>query len=536
MNHNHSLNKLVSSVSQTLDRRESFSLSLLNVKLQKLASEYPNDSTIGAVTQILSKAESNNKMLITRAELKDIYTRFYTRNTKFAHFFQNELGEKVVVEQVAPQPKQDLPLANLHESVADPVLSNALATAFDASIPFKPFAKQHADRAQLVVNQNLDAWNLKASKLSIDGGNEHFIVVRADYDTPKGTTSVLVPVEVNQNKVLEPTFFMGNAGPFELNHSNLKDYILSQAGQTLKVRSTDVAQVLASAVHPKTEVSQLEMALTKINASRTPQQEYHTNSILGQSLDTLPTEVQMPKSPEFESFAEKFSTPEGAAELHFGRDKVALGSDAVRRILAQLGISHVIVKVADCSENTIFYAVSAHNGQLAIKVPVKMVNNRVQSPDLFLCNGSISSLTVKELQRAMTEEKTDTRAMAITSPQYGLKPSELIENVRQAMSEKNLSKAEDALNILHTSGDIKAYAIAFNLYKDGLSLEKVASKEEQCSLVIQSKTSKYPLCGHTGLPLHKIYVDKFGNCHPMYRKGMDETTEELYMMHTKIFG
>ena len=105
------------------------------------------------------------------------------------------------------------------------------------------------------------------------------------------------------------------------------------------------------------------------------------------------------------------------------------------------------------------------------------------------------------------------------------------------MADCNLNKAEDALNVLKDCGDMKAYAIGFNLYKDGLSMNKTASApEKQCSLVVQSKTSQHALCGHTGLPLHKVYVDKYGNCRPLFRKGMDETTEEIYMMHTKIFG
>jgi hypothetical protein len=530
------INQLVGSMAEALIQNEKLSVAMLNAKLQKLIGQYPSDHTIGAIANVLHKAE-NHKPFITRSELKDIYQRFHTRNTKFADLFQSELGLKTITEKSSKTVDESLPIADIHSSVADPILANALKTVFDASIPYKSFSVQQGKQAEKIADHSLSAWNFKANKLSVDTGNEHFVVIRADYDTPKGTSSILVPIEFQMGKALEPSFFIGNVGPYQLNHTNLKNYILAQAGQGLKLKATEVMQLLTTAVHPKAEVSTVEMALTKLNANKTTQQEYLGDAILGQSLDALASAtLQMPQAPEFTSFAEKLSTPDGIAEMQFGREKVGLGADAVRRTLAQYGITHSVIKVADCSENSIFYAVSAHNGRLAIRVPVKMTNNRLQTPDVFVCNGSVSALNTKELQRAMAQNQMDTRVAAITSPQYGLKPSDLIENVRQAMIERNFSKAEDALNVLMECGDPKAYGIAFNVYKDGLSSEKTATPEKQCSMIIQSKNSKYPLCGHTGLPLHKTFVDKFGNCQTLYRKGMDETTEELYLMHTKIFG
>jgi hypothetical protein len=532
----HNLNQLVSSVAKQITQNEKFSIALLNLKIEKLAHEYPNDYTLGSVAQILARAGNNKKAFITRAELNDIYNRFYTRNTKFGQLFQEELGIDFAPEIRREATVEPLPISDIHSSVADPTLAGALATVFDQTQPYRPYAPEQAKKAQALVNQVLSVWNLTPNKLTADSGNEHFIVVRADYDTPKGSTGVLVPVEVQKGKVLEPTFFVGNAGPYELNHTNLKAYIVSQAGQNLRLKSAEVMQILNNSVYPKAEISEVEMALTKLNADKATPQPFAGASILGQKLETLGSEVQVPKSPEFESFAEKLSTPAGIAEMQFGRAKIELGADAVRRSLTQYGVAHSVIKVADCSENTVFYAVSANNGNFAITVPVKFTNSRVQVPEVFICNGNVSALDAKSLQKALVAGKADARAAVITSPHYGLKPSELIENIRLAMSECNFGKAEDALNVLKGTGDAKAYGIAFAIYKDGLAARVASTPEAQCSMIIQSKNSQYDLCGHTGLPLHKIYVDKYGSCQPLYRKGMDETTEELYLMHSKIFG
>lgn len=54
--------------------------------------------------------------------------------------------------------------------------------------------------------------------------------------------------------------------------------------------------------------------------------------------------------------------------------------------------------------------------------------------------------------------------------------------------------------------------------------------------MIKNSTSEHPICSHTGLPVHKVFQDKDGNCQPMYRKGMDETYEGASFMNAKIFG
>jgi len=59
----------------------------------------------------------------------------------------------------------------------------------------------------------------------------------------------------------------------------------------------------------------------------------------------------------------------------------------------------------------------------------------------------------------------------------------------------------------------------------------------KCDLLIKNaKNSKYPICGHTGLPINRVYTDKHGNCRPNYRRNQDETFEVGSYMTAKIFG
>lgn len=59
----------------------------------------------------------------------------------------------------------------------------------------------------------------------------------------------------------------------------------------------------------------------------------------------------------------------------------------------------------------------------------------------------------------------------------------------------------------------------------------------KCDLLIKNaKNSKHPICGHTGLPINKVYTDKHGNCRPLFRRGQDESFEVGSYMTAKILG
>lgn len=530
------LNKLIGSIAKMVDNSEKIALPIITVRLQKMAELHPYDQTILAMANVISSL-SEKKNFISRAELKNLYDKFYSRNTKFAEYFKDEIGEVNNLATPVFAPKNETPMVTDFGSVTDPVLVNALNAAFGNTAPLKTYSKEIEQKAKKVVASNLENWNLKASKLEVEAGNQHFMVVKADYDTPKGITSVLVPVEINKDKALDPSIFMANAGPQDLNHLNLKKYITSFAGSKLKVRANDIVDALTNATNGQTEISDAELALTKLNASK--ENIGDLNQVIGLTVENAPKnfEVNIPKLAEAESFAAKFNNPVGVANFKFGTDKINLGRDIIARELVGFGIKNPQITIFSCDDSSVCYAISVNGGRTAFKVPVKFANNRVMNPDVMICNGSVMAFNKQSINKLFVTEASDHKVAAVTSPQYALKSSELVENVRAAVDEGNYSKAEDALNVLQQQGDEVAYKAAFTAYMDGLSMRKSASSTEStCSMIVKNASSKHQVCGHTGLPLHKIYQDKHGNCLPLYRKGMEESYQGAFFMNSKIFG
>jgi hypothetical protein len=199
-----------------------------------------------------------------------------------------------------------------------------------------------------------------------------------------------------------------------------------------------------------------------------------------------------------------------------------------------MGFSNHQVVIAGNDDHTIHCGVSLETGKLAFMVPIRVIDNKLQKPTVMLCNGSVTSFDKAGINSLVSTNKTDVKMAAVASTMSALKPSEIVSNLRQALSEDNYAKAEDALNVLANAGDQKAYAIAFELYMNGLAGQKVA--ETKCSKMIKSANSEYPVCSHTGLPVNKVYQDKSGFCRPLYRQGMDETYEGASFINSKIFG
>lgn len=535
------LQQLVGSLAKSIENGERVATPLLAAKLAKAVVAYPGDQTLGAMSRVIGKMADNNTLFITKADLKGLYTKLYSRNTKFAELFQDELGVIENLKGATTFPRDDSSKINPY-NVGDQVLANALQSVFDKHTPVKMYSQALAEQAKVSVGSTLDAWSLRPTHLTIDDGNEQFIVIKADYETPKGLTSFYVPVEINKGKIVEASVFMGNSGPQELNNTSVKSYLTTFTGNKLNLNGTSILQVLTKAATEHREVSDAEIALTKLNASRQGKSEFFQNQIVGQKIaEASKKEVQLPKSDEFKSFEEQFTSSRGLAEFHLGASIVNAACEHVAREIIGFGFKNpqVVVQGFDkhskTNDSTIYLNIALNDGRIGFAVPVRVANGKIVKPAVLLCNGSVDSFSQDALERLCEKNTTDFKAAAVASPQFALKPSDLLNNIRKAVAEGNHAQAEDALNVLSTAGDEKAYATGFQLFMDGLSNKKEAVATP-CNMIMKNSTSQHPICGHTGLPLHKVYQDKDGNCRPLFRRGMEETYEGATFITSKIFG
>jgi hypothetical protein len=534
------IKKVATSLSKLIDDNEKIALPVFANKLSKASATYPEDKTIGMMSDVISRMASNKKIFITRAEIKDLYNRLFSRNTKFPELFKDELGqmEKLAGAKIYNREHDDESytlLNKAYDKVVDPILSNALNVAFGNNS--KTYTDSAAELAKSVCNRKCATTKL-AYSIDISNGNENFIICRVAFETPKGQTSVYIPVEFSAGKALLPSIFIGNNGPEDFR--NLENYAVKQAGQKLNINDKAIFAAINNVKNGDiTKISNVDIALTKLNTQKETKSDYFANGIYYQKTvaedKNLVVKTPTYKDDEIDSFANKFDSARGVASFRFGEDKINLGRTIIANKLESYGLGNSQISVCDSDKTSIVYAVSLNAGKLAFRVPIRVQDNKIIDPVILISNGAIESFSKEGLNSLLNKNVSDYKTAAVASPLYGLKPSELVQIIREAMLEQNFVKAEDTLNVLAESGDEKAYKTAFTIYTNGLNSDLTEKNECKCSMVVKNASSKYPLCGHTGLPLYKVYTDKNGDCHPLYRKGMEDTQEGAYFLNSKIF-
>ena len=523
------LKQIINSLSKTIEDSEKIALPTLSNKLAKASDEYPEDYTIGMVSNIVDRMAGGKKLFITRAELKDLYNKLYSRNTKFAELFSDELGEiKKVASPTIYNREGDDETASIisksYDRIIDPVFSNALDLAF--SNTKQAFSKVIAEDAKEIVERQFKSSKL-ASKVSVVNGNEEYIICNASFETPKGTTSVLIPIEVVAGKALLPSVFISNAGPEDFSRNNVESYVVKFAGVKSNTDSNMVLKALAG--RKEKDISNVDIALIKLNASKETAGNF--DGILFQKVANADMNLQV-KTPEIkdeqiESFAKTFDTSVGRATFTFGKDVVNIGRSVIANKLNNFGVKNYQISVMANDENSITYAVSLNGGNSSFKVPVKVSNKNVINPNVIIVNGSINSFSKDNIF------VNDKYAAAVASPLYGTKASELVQYVREMSENGKYASAEEALNVLASSGDDKAYKTAFASFSNALS--GVKKVENKCKFIVKNSSSTQEICGHTGLSLGKVHQDVNGDCIPNYRQGMEDTNEGAYFMNSKIF-
>lgn len=528
------LKKLQEAALYLLKTAETKKYSVLSLakKVAAYAEEYPEDNTLVGMASFLDK-RSSKALYIERKELKEVYSRLYTTNNKCAAVLAEELDLPAakINTKIANVNHNPESLNEVYDRYVDKDLSNALASALDKDFKYVPFDDKIAKKAEQLCLNSLNFFPTKPNDVSIIGGSKDAILISASYNTPKGKTSMIVPMEIADGKPLFPTAFVSEAGFSDLNEKNISGYIVRTAGKNNTIDSSKVLQVIKLAkngIEAIPEMSEVESIVMRAKLAH---------------VDVVNPAFSSKSEPEYVSgitckadeaqvaaFSHKLAGIDGEAEFVHGK-----AVNAGRMLIAQKlrGFGHDgQVKVHDFGENKITYAVKLASGQ-AFKVPVKINKSLPELPKLALASGNVYDFSREGLNEICAVD--DVSLAATTSDFHSLNSSQLIDKVEEFAANANMKGAEDALNVLAQSGDETAYKYAFERYSGYLSGKIARAGAHGCTRKIKTANSSGTICGHLNLPLNKVYVDEDGNCAPLYRKNMEHTDSRASFLANKIF-
>jgi hypothetical protein len=532
------LKDTLKSVISAFEAQEKFLIGPLAVRLEKAAVENPGDQTINLVASFLQKKSSNKDTFITRSELQDVYNKLYVTNSRCSDYLEKELGKR---SSLLPEPKKmtrDAEEGKLVENLyakSDQSLVNALNSAFDNKVEFKPYSNDLALKAQANCQRELNSFSFSPTKIEIVAGNEDCLLCKASYETPKGVVGLLIPVEISGGKTLLPSAFISQAGFENLNEKNVKSFITSTAGKQFKANISAIFNVIKTAKHgisTNDELNEVEQIVLRASLKKETPANYDSNAVMFE-IDSKNSTVEMKANAEdVESFSKKLASNKGLAEVGFGKKAIDAGRSLINLAMNSFGFKNTQISIADVDASGVSYAVGVSGGS-GFRVPVKFANGLPVTPNVAVAGGKVEAFDEVGVRNLLNV--CDYKTAAISSQLYGEKPSELIEVIKTAMAEENLIKAEDALNVLANSGDKVAFNYGFEIFHNALAGKKEEKIQSKCAMPVKNASSKHVLCGHTNLPLHKVYQDEQGNCCPLYRKHIDHSNEGGSFLHSKIY-
>jgi hypothetical protein len=531
------LNSFILKTAEAVKEQESFFTGVLAKKAEQLAEVFPYDITVVGMYNFLNK-RANSQSMISRSELKKTYNTLYSNNNKFATYFADELGTSSQQEAKQVDDREGEDLLVIANKNVDSNLVDTLSSLFDGgkNAVIKTYTKKAAVAAEKNTIYTLNSLGIHPKLAEVVAGNDAWLVCRAAFETPKGETSALVPVEIVDGQPVLPNSLVSSEGLIELTASTLSDYLTKNAGKLLKINAEQVLNFISKQAEPLSEV---ELALFRLKTASGNEVVLDAPGVLLQNpnLDRDVIDVQMPSfevPEEYQSVGERLSSKAGEAELIHGKQAINKGRELILRKLSSFGYQ-AQVGVASSDKEGIVYAASI-DGIRGFKVPVKIANSQVLLPTMVVTESSIKEFSPEGISEVM-HESNDLQAMAMASPLYDLKPQELFVSLAAALQEENFDKAEDALHILRESGDSHFYNMAFNIYKQALKGEFNIQKQASCgcSHPVKTANSSSLICSHTGLAVNKVYQDKFGQCRPLHRRGMEDGSESAHFVTSKVY-
>jgi hypothetical protein len=512
------LKKFVVELSDKLTASDKFFTAKLASRLEKAAEYEPSDSTTVQMHLFLNKrAQSSNGYLISRAELRDVYNKFYSYNTKCAEYLSEELGEinKIAAPKMYIRSEREgEEIKDLYSRHADQALVSKLESVFDKSASYKSYDPILAEKALKLVIASLPG----EPTVSVVDGRDYAILCTATYKTPKGKTSLLVPVDVTNGNVTPPNSFLSNAGFQVLNNRNIIEHVKATAGSFFKVNADSIFNVIKKAKFNTDEIESLDSvdrAVIKLKA-RNGRNDLTIEGILYQKVDPLVDEVKIKASPMADTFAQKLGSVSGQAEYIHGKQASDMGRYWIQRDLESLGFSNPQVKVSNVTEDKIIYSVSVAG--TGFKVPVKVKEGKVSEPTIIISSGGVHEFDAVGVKEAMKQSDIKASESALG---YDLVDSNaLIGEVEKRCLCGDMQGAGDALAVLSSRGDQTATKYAFDIYSralDGGLVKQAAPKMKTINLggrVVEATTF---------LPVDKVYIDQDGVVQSKYRENMDKT-------------
>jgi hypothetical protein len=502
----HEITSLLTQTAKAISANEKVALPIVAAKARREAQAHPTDVPLVNASHVLTKMASD-QTFISKDELRGIIERFSASHSKLSQVFSEELGKQPEHKPhtFSRDSNEGMSVDRDYARFADPLLSNALAGAFAPEPTEKLYSQQDAQRAKRAAHAQLVGIGVQPKDIKTFAGRKDIIICQAIHETPLGQANILIPVELKEGKAVLPTMFFSTAGFEDLKKGPYVAQMKIVAGKTFRVDGAKLLDVLEQVKKGSDSIAdEVEMAAIKV-ASEQGTPAMHSDSIMYAELEKtkkdVDTNILKVASTEESKFAETLGKPDGVARFVHGDRIVEAGRSMLVRKFADMGYKSVQVRVGDVEEDKIFYSVAVGTGT-GLSVPVEVVGQMVAPPKIVFADGMVTAFSKEAISEVIKAGSGgNKRALATASPCYGMKPTELLDVVKESVAEGNFIRAEDAINVL---GEVDPHAqrvaiahMMSNIYEPG--------REPKKEIVEMQRIANQPVTDTPQFMTHKIF-------------------------------
>lgn len=537
-----------------LEHGKFYSVVDLNDRLQRTASDYPQDTVIKAVACVVEEmCAKDPERIISQGDFEKLYNQLIGLNASGTRF-REVLGDLLLSQLAEPaKPNEAFIEGRRDDSKAameydiDPEVKRGFDNLFEpASDKYDP---QCAAKAKERVGLELRSMGCDASHIRLAGGNARFLVFAADFDTYRGAIRVFIPAEASGEKL--PSVFVAGNRFVSLTPTNLRTYAETAAENRTELPS--VPAVLGSldvmTGHSKKYVSEADVAKT---ASALPEQN-GSEGLSGPGMyASMPDEsknvrdIEVPATPVPEPLKALTSEIEESvleAAVGYPQAAVRLAKRMVLVELASMGFKGSQVRVAASTQDGFICeaALNTPRGKVTVEIPIEMQRNMPLMPSVFAKGDFIDEFTAQKLHAFAAKEAPVASSVRRDSPLLDMSVHQLKDIIVKAASQEDFDTCDEVLEAAAQMFDEGTYRNMVADYQKMLAnfssaKENLTKAYDDSDQFVRSPNSMYPIHKKLGRPAHELVRDENGEYHlkSTYHARKNQEEESAFFSNAKV--
>lgn len=504
----------------------------LNARLQKAATENPQDTVITAMARVVEQVNSKNPgKIVSQAEVEQLYNELIGLNVTGTKF-REVLGDLLLSETTSVQPNEDYiqgmrddPNRGEIDFDSDPAIKEGLDVLFTPqSDRYDP---QCAAAAKEKVELELRSLGFDNTRVRLAGGDSRFVVFAADLDTNRGSVRIFIPADASGKQL--PSVFVAGQRFEELSIPTLNAYLSEAASRTNRL--PDVSAILNSlnvltgnvkTTMPTDNFSKVASKLPDANGSEGLSAPGTFASLLDESKNIGEVEIPLTPTPEpLKALASEIEENVLEASVGYPQAAVRMTKRMLIAELGSMGFKGAQVKIAATAPDGFICeaTINTPKGKTTIEIPIEMRGHAPLLPTVFAKDDYVADFNASNLHAfAKSDIVAGGLISRYDSDLNGMNLAQLKDRIIKAALNEDYDVCDEAISVIGEKFDTETFRNVIADYHQLLinlkdTKDNIKATYDDSDQFVKTPNSLYPVHKKLGRPAHELIRDENGTYH-----------------------